>query len=161
MRLGIEKRQGHLPDGSLKIGFVAGHFGVSVDLLRLYEREGLLIPIKSARGTRYFTDRDFPWIAMILRLVRESHVNLAAIRRQLAALPCWRIRNCDFESRQGCPVISDQSRPCWSNRAMCPVVCAQDCYYCPVYRSAPDCKDFRVQLPPIERLAPPLEAIAT
>jgi len=46
MRLGMERKQGHLPNGSIKIGAVAGHFGVSVDLLRLYEREGLLIPIK-------------------------------------------------------------------------------------------------------------------
>ena len=44
----------------IKIGEVASHFGVSVDLLRLYEREGLLIPLKSAKGTRYFTEDDFP-----------------------------------------------------------------------------------------------------
>jgi MerR HTH family regulatory protein len=146
MRLGIERKQGHLPNGSIKIGAVAGRFGISVDLLRLYEREGLLIPIKSPRGTRYFTAHDFPWIAMILRLVRESRMNLAAIRHLLTALPCWQIRHCGFESRQGCPVISDESRPCWSNRATCPVVCAQDCYFCPVYRSAPGSEQLRAQL---------------
>ncbi len=46
----------------IKIGAVARHFGVSVDLLRLYEREGLLIPLKSPKGTRYFTELDYPWI---------------------------------------------------------------------------------------------------
>jgi len=160
MRLGIEKRQGHLPNGSIKIGAVAHHFGVSVDLLRLYEREGLLIPIKSPRGTRYFTEHDYPWIAMILRLVREARVNLAGIRHLLAALPCWQIRNCGFESKKGCPVISDESRPCWSNRATCPVVCAQDCYFCSVYRSAPNCENFRALLPTVAKLMPAIETAA-
>jgi hypothetical protein len=139
----MDKRRGHLPNGSIKIGAVARHFAVSVDLLRLYEREGLLIPIKSPRGTRYFTEHDYPWIASILRLVRESHMNLAAIRHVLAALPCWKMRNCGFENKKGCPVISDELRPCWSNRAMCPVVCAQDCYFCPVYRAAANCEGFK------------------
>jgi len=154
----MEKRQGHLPDGSIKIGAVAGHFGISVDLLRLYQREGLLIPIKSARGTRYFTEHDYPWIATILRLVREAGLNLAAIRHMLATLPCWCLRNCGFEGKRGCPVISDASQPCWSNRATCPVVCAQDCYFCSVYRSAPNCENFKVLLPPAVR-PEPVEAI--
>src|ERR1700758_2264861 len=101
MRVGIEKRRGHLPDGSIKIGVVAQQFGISVDLLRLYEREGLLLPIKSSRGTRYFTEHDYPWIAMILRLVREARLNLAGIRHLLAKLPCWRMRNCGFEDKKG------------------------------------------------------------
>jgi hypothetical protein len=161
MRLGIEKRQGHLPNGSIKIGAVAQRFEVSVDLLRLYEREGLLIPLKSPRGTRYFTEHDYPWIAMILRLVREAGLNLAAIRHVLAALPCWQIRNCGFDGKKGCPVISDESAPCWSNRAICPVVCAQDCYFCTVYRSAPNCENLKVLLPSVMRPAPPLVAVAT
>src|ERR1039458_6475878 len=51
----------------IKIGGVAQHFGVSVDLLRLYEREGLLIPLKSPKGRRDFTQRDYLWIAAVLR----------------------------------------------------------------------------------------------
>lgn len=160
VRLGMEKRRGHLPNGSIKIGAVARHFAVSVDLLRLYEREGLLIPIKSPRGTRYFTEHDYPWIAAILRLVRGTHMKLGAIRQVLASLPCWKMRNCGFENKRGCPVISDESRPCWSNRATCPVVCAQDCYFCPVYRSAPNCEGFTALLEPLEKVAPTMQSAA-
>jgi hypothetical protein len=64
----------------IKIGEVAHHFGVSVDLLRLYEREGLLIPLKSPKGTRYFTREDYPWIATLLRLVREAGLNFTCLR---------------------------------------------------------------------------------
>ncbi len=74
--------------------------GISVDLLRLYEREGLLIPIKSPKGTRYFTELDFPWIATVLRLVREAGLNFAGIRHLLALIPCWEIRGCPEGKRR-------------------------------------------------------------
>lgn len=120
----------------IKIGAVARHFNVSVDLLRLYEREGLLIPIKSQKGTRYFTEQDYLWIGTVLRLVREARLNFAGIRHLLALLPCWKIRNCGFEKKQQCPVMKDPTAPCWTNRT-CSTSNAQDCYTCAVYRSAP------------------------
>ncbi len=146
MRLGMEKKQGHLPNGSLKIGTVARQFGISVDLLRLYEREGLVLPLKSSRGTRYYTEHDFPWISTVLRLVREARLNFAGIRHLLALTPCWEIRHCGFESKCNCPVISDSSKPCWANRVACPVVAAQDCYFCNVYRSAPESTNLKALL---------------
>ena len=78
------------PSGMIKIGTVARHFNISVDLLRLYEREGLLIPIKSPKGTRYFTDRDYAWIGTVLRLVREARLNFAGIRTCSRFFPAGR-----------------------------------------------------------------------
>lgn len=175
MRVATRKKEGQLPNGTIKIGAVARHFGVSVDLLRLYEREGLLIPLKSPRGTRYYTQHDFAWIGTILRLVREARLNFAGIRRLLALLPCWEIRQCGFNKRVGCAVIADASKPCWANRAVCclngtrmpaPAIpvsdvtfagrtfvvegpCRsgmEDCYFCPVYRSAPSCENLKALL---------------
>jgi MerR family transcriptional regulator/heat shock protein HspR len=171
MRVAIRRREGQLSNGTIKIGAVARHFGISVDLLRLYEREGLLIPLKSPRGTRYFTEHDYLWIGTILRLVREARLNFAGIRRLLALLPCWEIRQCGYERRMGCKVIQDSSRPCWSNRAClkssapCPEKPGEvlslreglkaqqkfaepfaDCYFCSVYRSAPHCENLKILL---------------
>src|ERR1051326_5847716 len=103
MRLAMERKQRHHPEGSLKIGTVAQRFNISVDLLRLYEREGLLIPLKSVRGTRYFTEHDYIWIETILRLVRQARLNFAGIRHLLSLLPCWQIRYCGFETKRNCP----------------------------------------------------------
>ena len=72
------------PERKIKIGGVARHFNISVDLLRLYEREGLLIPIKSSKGTRYYTERDYPWIETLMRLVRDYRLNFAGVRHLLA-----------------------------------------------------------------------------
>lgn len=134
------------PSGMIKIGTVARHFNISVDLLRLYEREGLLIPIKSPKGTRYFTDQDYGWIGTVLRLVREARLNFAGIRHLLALLPCWEIRGCEHEKKQHCEVIKDATAPCWTNKQCCKPGTPDECYYCPVYRSAPACENLRALL---------------
>ncbi|MCL6565601.1 MAG: MerR family transcriptional regulator [Acidobacteriia bacterium] len=146
MRVAVKRKDNRLPNGAIKIGTVAKHFGVSVDLLRLYEREGLLIPLKSPRGTRYFTELDYPWIATILRLVREAHLNLASIRHLLTLLPCWQLRNCPYDRRSDCPLLVDAWQPCWRNRARCPGMDARDCYFCAVYRAAPNAPSVKALL---------------
>jgi hypothetical protein len=130
--------------GRIKIGAVAKHFKISVDLLRLYEREGILIPLKSAKGTRYFTEQDYVWIETILRLVREARLNFAGIRHLLALLPCWEIRGCGYEKKNSCPITKDSTTPCWNNKACC--LDSRECYSCPVYRSAPACENLNALL---------------
>jgi MerR family transcriptional regulator/heat shock protein HspR len=127
----------------IKIGEVSRYFGVSVDLLRLYEREGLLIPLKSAKGTRYFTKADYPWIATVIRLVREERLNFAGIRRLLALLPCWDIRACGIVRKHDCNIISGVAEPCWIDHACCQ---PGDCYACEVYRAACRCENLKAFL---------------
>jgi MerR family transcriptional regulator, heat shock protein HspR len=124
----------------IKIGEVARHFSVSVDLLRLYEREGLLIPLKSSKGTRYFTERDYPWIATVLRLVREARLNFAGIRYLLALIPCWDIRKCGESSKHDCNLIKGATAPCWTDQNCCR---PGDCYACDVYRAACQCENLK------------------
>lgn len=137
----------------IKIGAVARHFNVSVDLLRLYEREGLLIPIKSPKGTRYFTERDYAWIGTLLRLVREARLNFAGIRHLLALLPCWELNGCSSDSKQSCPIVKGATEPCWVNKSCCK---PRDCYTCSVYRSASACENLKAMLvtPQISQLPP-------
>ncbi len=142
------------PNGMIKIGAVAQRFHISVDLLRLYEREGLVVPLKSQGGTRYYTEHDYVWIGTLLRLVREARLNLAGIRHLLALIPCSEMKHCG-RSRASCPVIRDARTPCWANRKLsCGV--APDCYYCEVYRSAPSCETLTALLvtPPAWQRAP-------
>lgn len=130
----------------IKIGAIARKFGISVDLLRLYEREGLLIPIKSPKGTRYFAERDFEWIETLMRLVRDSGLNFAGIRHLLALLPCWTMKHCKLERTHECPAADHPVEPCWITHSCCQT--GRDCYGCEVYRSAPSCANLRSQLLP-------------
>lgn len=132
------------PERPVNIGEVARRFGISADLLRRYEREGLLIPLW--RGSkRYFTVQDYPWMATLLHLIREGKLNFAGVRRLLALLPCWKIRGCEHDRKQGCPFIKNALEPCWMNKRGC---CGggESCYSCAVYRSAPECENLKLLL---------------
>ena len=61
------------------ISAVASMFNVHPQTLRLYEREGLLHPERSAGNTRLYTRRDLDHLGTILNLTREMGVNLAGV----------------------------------------------------------------------------------
>lgn len=61
------------------ISAVASKYNIHPQTLRLYEREGLLIPSRSKGNTRYYTNEDLKKLEFILNLSREMGVNLAGI----------------------------------------------------------------------------------
>lgn len=61
------------------ISAVASKYGLHPQTLRLYEREGLLIPSRSKGNTRMYSDGDLKKLEFILNLTREMGVNLAGI----------------------------------------------------------------------------------
>ncbi len=65
------------------IGKVARLVGVSHGLLRLWEREGLIYPQRTAGGHRFYTEEDIVRLRRIVHLRRVDRLNAAAIRREL------------------------------------------------------------------------------
>jgi MerR family transcriptional regulator/heat shock protein HspR len=61
------------------ISVVAEQYDVHPQTLRLYEREGLIKPSRSAKGTRYYTEEDIQRLELILNLTRDLGVNLAGV----------------------------------------------------------------------------------
>jgi MerR family transcriptional regulator, heat shock protein HspR len=61
------------------ISAVAIKYSIHPQTLRLYEREGLLIPSRSKGNTRLYTDEDLKKLEFILTLTRDMGVNLAGI----------------------------------------------------------------------------------
>lgn len=61
------------------ISDVATKFGVHPQTLRLYEREGLLTPIRSEGNTRMYDEETLKKLSVILTLTRELGVNLAGV----------------------------------------------------------------------------------
>ncbi len=61
------------------ISVVAEQYGIHPQTLRLYEREGLIKPSRSAKGTRYYTEEDVERLELILSLTRDLGVNLAGV----------------------------------------------------------------------------------
>ncbi len=61
------------------ISAVAEMYNIHPQTLRLYEREGLLIPSRSEGNTRLYTDDDLEALETILNLTRDLGVNLAGV----------------------------------------------------------------------------------
>jgi MerR family transcriptional regulator/heat shock protein HspR len=61
------------------ISAVAEMYNIHPQTLRLYEREGLLIPSRSNGNTRLYTQDDLQQLEIILNLTRDLGVNLAGI----------------------------------------------------------------------------------
>ncbi|MCZ6776906.1 MAG: MerR family DNA-binding transcriptional regulator [Ignavibacteria bacterium] len=75
--------QSKASDSLYTIGEAADVLGVSVPTIRMYEREGLIIPYRKRSRHRRF-----------------SAGGLERIRCLLALIPCWSIRNCPEDERK-------------------------------------------------------------
>jgi len=61
------------------ISVVAERFGIHPQTLRLYEREGLIKPVRSSGNTRLYDDEALRRLEIILTLTRDLGVNLAGV----------------------------------------------------------------------------------
>lgn len=61
------------------ISVVAERFDIHPQTLRLYEREGLITPTRSAGNTRLYDERTIARLETILTLTRDLGVNLAGV----------------------------------------------------------------------------------
>lgn len=61
------------------ISAVAEMYNIHPQTLRLYEREGLLVPSRSEGNTRLYTQADLERLETVLNLTRDLGVNLAGV----------------------------------------------------------------------------------
>jgi len=61
------------------ISVVAERYGIHPQTLRLYEREGLIKPVRSAGNTRLYDEEALRRLEIILTLTRDLGVNLAGV----------------------------------------------------------------------------------
>jgi hypothetical protein len=121
----------------LKIGAAARKLSVSVQAIRLYEAEGVLISFKSKRGTRWYGDGDMRWIAKIREMI-STGLNFEGIRWLLAQIPCWSLRPCGPELHAACAMRIESRLPCWiAPEKLCSEK-LKECYHCTAYRRARD-----------------------
>lgn len=65
--------------GCYMIGVVSARYEIHPQTLRLYEREGLLLPSRTEGKTRLYSDEDLERLEFILSLTRDLGVNLAGV----------------------------------------------------------------------------------
>ena len=65
--------------GFYSISVVAKMFSVHQQTVRLYEKEGLITPMRSAGNTRLFSEEDLDRLEQIIYLTHKIGVNLAGV----------------------------------------------------------------------------------
>ena len=129
--------------GMVKIGAAAKEVGLSVQSIRLYEAEGLVISFKSRSGTRWYSVEDIQWIEKIQELIGQG-LNFAGIRRLLAQMPCWALKPCSPEDHEQCAMRFETRVPCWIAPDKLCTEQLKECYHCPTYRSAARMVDLKM-----------------
>lgn len=125
------------------IGEAADLLGVSVPTLRLYEREGLIIPIRKSSKHRLFKEHDIERIRCLRETINGKKVSIGGIKRLLSLLPCWKIKNCSIEAREVCPAFLEGEAPCWTLPGKARNCETAHCRECLVYAELSDCSKLK------------------
>ena len=128
-------------DPVITIGILASRVGLSVSAVRKYENAGLLIAHRTDAGHRLFCHDDIRRVRTIQHLIQHVGLNIEAIRRMQALLPCWDLRPCDADTRARCPAYMDHTRPCWMVRGVDCAPQGNECRVCAVYRLGTLCTE--------------------
>ncbi|MBM2846426.1 MAG: MerR family transcriptional regulator [Bacteroidetes bacterium] len=121
------------------IGEAADILGVSIPTIRMYEREGLIIPNRRRSKHRRFSEGDLERIRCMRAMINTEKVSIAGIRRLLALIPCWSIRGCPPEARGTCGAFRQNDAPCWVASKKSWECKATECRVCRVYTDTADC----------------------
>lgn len=135
-----------LEDPVIAIGVLARRVGLSVSAVRKYEREGLLLAHRTDAGHRLFSHEDVARVRNIQHMIQDLGLNIAAIRRMQALLPCWDLLPCSPDTRARCPAYGERTRPCWALRGLACARQGNACRQCVVYRFGSLCTEEIKQL---------------
>lgn len=120
--------------------------GISVHTLRMYEREGLIIPFKKQSNQRLYSDRDLDRVTCIRSTINDDKINIEGIRRLLSLIPCWAIIKCSEKDRVNCSAYSSYNKPCWMFNHKNNVCDDKSCRECEVYKSFGTCSSIKNKL---------------
>ena len=120
------------------IGIAAKKLGVSPELLRLYEREGLVLAHKTNSGHRLYSERDLDWITCFREQITENKMNIAGVRMLLALMPCWNLKSkCSNKDCKNCKAYKNSTVVCWTLTDQGSKICQEEsCRKCVVYNNA-------------------------
>jgi len=134
------------------ISTAARLLGISIPTLRMYEKEGLIIPFKKSSSHRLYSDTDLERIRCLRNTISGNKMGIESIRRMLALIPCWAMVQCNEKDREHCEAFSGYVKPCWMYNHKNNICSDRDCRECEVYNSFSDCSSLKLKL---KELIPP------
>ena len=133
------------------ISTAAKLLNISVQTLRLYEKEGLIISFKKSSKHRLYSKADIERIECIRKAITEKKMGINGIRTMYSLIPCWDIVNCSEKDRNNCKAYAGHSQPCWSGPHNGTVCESNTCRECDVYKNFIDCENIKDSIKNISR----------
>lgn len=125
--------------------------GVSVHTLRMYEREGLIVPFKKETNQRAYSQVDIDRINCIRKAISEDKISINGIKKLYSLIPCWEIKGCSDEDRNNCQAYKKFDGPCWSYKHNDNICAQNDCRECEVYKNFAQCNSIKESIKTILR----------
>jgi MerR family transcriptional regulator/heat shock protein HspR len=133
--------QREINDPVISIGVLAQKVGLSVSAVRKYENEGLVIAHRTEAGHRLFSHEDISRVRNVQHMIQGLGLNIEAIRRMQALVPCWQMLGCSPKTRKNCPAYLDDTQPCWTIKGLNCAPQGNECRQCVVYRFGSLCTE--------------------
>jgi MerR family transcriptional regulator/heat shock protein HspR len=116
---------------------------ISIQTLRMYEREGLIIPFKTKNNQRMYSDSDIERIRRIRRDINGNNIGINSLRTVISLVPCWMIVDCTEIDRENCESFKEYQAPCWTYKHSKNICENIDCRECEVYKINSDTERVR------------------
>lgn len=133
------------------ISTAAKILGISVHTLRMYEREGFIIPYKKESNQRAYSQNDIDRIRCIRQAINEHKISINGIKATYSLIPCWEIKNCPEEGREKCAAYTNYLEPCWMYKHKNNFCTIENCRDCEVYNDFSECGSIKELLKQMHR----------
>jgi len=125
------------------ISVAARLLDISIQTLRMYEREGLIIPFKTKNNQRLYSVSDLERIKRIRKDINGNKIGINSLRTVISLVPCWMIVNCTETDRANCESFKEHYEPCWTYKHTKNICAEIECRECVVYKFNSDIERIR------------------
>jgi len=94
------------------ISVVSGLVGVHQETLRIWERNGLIMPARK-NNQRLYSENDLKKLFFIKQLLDDKGLNLAGVKQLIEFYPCWGKENCQGGKAKNASGYINTAKPCW------------------------------------------------
>lgn len=133
------------------ISVAARKLNISVHTLKMYEREGLIVPFKKKSKHRLFSQKDLERLTCIRKAINESKISINGIKTIYSLIPCWDITNCSGNDIKNCTAYKSHNQPCWTYKHKDNICARLECRDCSVYKDYAECEKIKESIQNISR----------
>lgn len=124
---------------------------ISVHTLRMYEREGLIIPFQKESKQRLYSRADIERLECIRSGINEMKMSINGIKTMYSLIPCWKIVGCSEVDRENCNAYKEHSKPCWSYCHSNNICKDRSCRECDAYSRHSQCVEIKELIKSVSR----------